>query len=64
MPAIPRPRLHWANLIALTVAYAAVVLLWRTPVVYPLRLLVVFLHEGPSLWLSCGQLPSSQPQKA
>lgn len=41
----PAGRLDWRNILLLTVAYVLVALLWETPIVYPLRLLVVFLHE-------------------
>ena len=32
---------HWQLLLILVLVFA----LWRTPVVYPLRIFVVFLHE-------------------
>ena len=40
-----RSRLNWANILWLALAYTAIALLWETPFVYPLRILVVFLHE-------------------
>ncbi|MBI5238988.1 MAG: M50 family metallopeptidase [Elusimicrobia bacterium] len=36
----------WKRLAGLAVVLAALWLLWRTPVVYPIRILVTFLHEG------------------
>ncbi len=38
-------RFDWRSLLLLAAIYVAVVFLWETPWVYPLKLVVVFLHE-------------------
>lgn len=38
-------KLNWKELAALLAAVAVIYLLWETPVVYPLKILVVFFHE-------------------
>lgn len=40
-----RGQVNWGELWALLGIMAGVVLLWSTPIIYPLRLLVVFYHE-------------------
>ncbi len=40
-----RRTIDWTAAAVMAATVAAVVLLWDTPVVYPLKLLVVFLHE-------------------
>jgi len=42
---IPRVPVNWRELWALVGIMAGVILLWSTPVVYPLKILVVFYHE-------------------
>ena len=44
-PRRPPSRLHWKSLLWLTAVYVTVVLAWETAAVYPLRILVVYLHE-------------------
>lgn len=43
----PRPsaRVQWREVAALLALSAVVIALWDTPVIYPLKILVVFLHE-------------------
>ena len=41
----PRARIHWREVAALTALAALVIALWDTPVIYPLKILVVFFHE-------------------
>ncbi|MBI4601148.1 MAG: M50 family metallopeptidase [Planctomycetes bacterium] len=42
---MPRPAVHWKELATLLAIGLAVVFLWDTVAVYPLKVLVVFLHE-------------------
>lgn len=41
----PRARIQWREVAALTALAAVVIALWDTPVIYPLKILVVFFHE-------------------
>jgi hypothetical protein len=41
-----RRRLDWRTIAVLVGAFVVVALLWSTPVVWPLRVLVVFFHEA------------------
>ncbi|MCE9636486.1 MAG: M50 family metallopeptidase [Planctomycetes bacterium] len=45
MASEPRRAIDWKGFALLLAIYVAVAFLWRTPVVYPLRLFVVLLHE-------------------
>ncbi|MFA6243164.1 MAG: M50 family metallopeptidase [Candidatus Hydrogenedentales bacterium] len=42
---MPRQQTDWRSVTILAVLTVLLLLLWRTPIVYPLRLLTVFFHE-------------------
>lgn len=55
----PARRLDTKSLLWLLLIFAAVFLLWNTPVVWPLKILVVFFHEfshALATWLSGGSV--------